>query len=401
MTAAPGVVTKALPFCAACQGLQQQEDGDVELPMYLWDFVAAHGLVHRTVQCPWCQSSAYLYRHSRFRCQKVMTTFIDHRLVTKRCNFDISALKGTFFDHSNLPLKKILCLCYWFVVDTATYNEVMGKVNVPLYRLIYWYTLCQELIINYCLNHCRKIGGPGKTVKITEARLREKKYYRPSKKGQWVLGGFEEESGSFFLIPIPNRKKETLAECIREWILPGTEIISDFWEKCASLSIEGYTQKTVHHPASRGIPENSATLKNAEQQPQGSCQSDGINTWLEEPFVGRLTLTYFKLTFPEVLERFHQLLVLAAELYPPQKGKQFGRIGMLFIVLFLTALLNLLTACLPRSCSPAAHDFLLLLIPILSKFLMQELTTIFVLSSLLLVNCGTTFLCLYFLLLMT
>lgn len=319
MTAAPVVVTKALPFCAACQGLQRQEDGHVELPVHLWDFVAAHGLVHRTVHCPWCQYSAYLFRHSRFRCQRVMTTFVDHRLVTKRCNFDISALKGTFFDHSNLPLKKILCLCYWFVLDTATYEEVMGRVNVPLYRLIYWYTLCQELIITYCLNHCRKIGGPGKTVKIRKARVREKKYCRPSTKCHWVLGGFEEESRSFFLIPLPNLRKETFEECIREWILPGTEIVSDFWGKCASLSLEGYAQKTVHHPASRGIPESSSTPENAEQQPQGSHQSARINTWAQEPFVGQLTLTYFKLTFPDVLQRFHQLLVLAAELYPPQK----------------------------------------------------------------------------------
>ena len=50
-------------------------------------------------------------------------------------------------------------------------------------------------------------------------------------------------------------------------------------------------------------------------------------------------------------------------------------------IFMLTALLNLLTACLPPSHSLAAHHFLLLLIPILSIFLMQELTSIFTLSS--------------------
>ena len=49
----------------------------------------------------------------------------------------------------------------------------------------------------------------------------------------------------------------------------------------------------------------------------------------------------------------------------------------------------------------AGQGFLLLLIPILSIFLIPELTNIFTLSSLTLVNSGTLFLCLFFHLSMT
>ena len=59
-------------------------------------------------------------------------------------------------------------------------------------------------------------------------------------------------------------------------------------------------------------------------------------------------------------------------------------------------LLNLLTACFPPSRCLAAHDFLLLLIPILSIYLMQEFISIFTLASLTLVNSGTLFICLFF-----
>ena len=55
-------------------------------------------------------------------------------------------------------------------------------------------------------------------------------------------------------------------------------------------------------------------------------------------------------------------------------------------IFMLIALLNLLTTCLPLSRGRAAQDFLLLLIPILSIFLIQDLTSIFTLSSLALVN---------------
>ena len=65
-------------------------------------------------------------------------------------------------------------------------------------------------------------------------------------------------------------------------------------------------------------------------------------------------------------------------------------------IFMLTALLNLLTACLHLSWGFTAQDFTLLLIPIISISLMQELTSIFTLSSLRLENSGTLFLCLFF-----
>ena len=71
------------------------------------------------------------------------------------------------------------------------------------------------------------------------------------------------------------------------------------------------------------------------------------------------------------------------------------------VIFMLTALLILLTACLPSSRGLAAQDCPLSLTPILSTSLMQELTSILNLSSLSLVNSGTLYLLLYFPLPMT
>merc|ERR1712035_26597 len=103
--------------------------------------------------------------------------------------------------------------------------------------------------------------------------------------------------------------------------------------------------------------------------------------WSQRPFVSSTLLFSLTVSF---------LLNSAAMLHP------FLYIIAIFM---LTALLNLLTACLPPSCGLAAQDFLLFLTPMLSKPLMQELTSTFTLSSLPLVNSGTVFLGLYFLLL--
>ncbi|MPC19229.1 hypothetical protein E2C01_012140 [Portunus trituberculatus] len=62
----------------------------------------------------------------------------------------------------------------------------------------------------------------------------------------------------------------------------------------------------------------------------------------------------------------------------------------------LTALLILLTSCLPSSCDLAVQGFLLSLIPILSNSLIQGLTSIFNHSYLSLVNSGNSCMILYF-----
>ena len=70
-------------------------------------------------------------------------------------------------------------------------------------------------------------------------------------------------------------------------------------------------------------------------------------------------------------------------------------------IFMLTALMNLLTAILNLSGGLAAQECLLLFIPILSMFSMQELTIIFTFSSLTLVNSRILCLCLCFHLPMT
>lgn len=47
--------------------------------------------------------------------------------------------------------------------------------------------------------------------------------------GMWVFGGIERDSSKCFLVPVPDRKKETLIALIKEWIEPGTIIYSDCW----------------------------------------------------------------------------------------------------------------------------------------------------------------------------
>ena len=75
-----------------------------------------------------------------------------------------------------------------------------------------------------------KIGGIGKVVEIDESKFGRRKYYRGHRvEGQWIFGGIERGSGKCFLVPVEKRDTETLLAIIKEWIIPGTTIISDCW----------------------------------------------------------------------------------------------------------------------------------------------------------------------------
>lgn len=65
--------------------------------------------------------------------------------------------------------------------------------------------------------------------------------------GKWIFGGFERESGRMFIVPVPERSKECLLNVIKEWIMPGTTIISDCWKAYNCLENEDFVHYTVNH----------------------------------------------------------------------------------------------------------------------------------------------------------
>jgi len=66
-------------------------------------------------------------------------------------------------------------------------------------------------------------------------------------KGQWVFGGVERGTSQTFLVAVHDRSAETLIGLIKQWILPGTTIISNCCAAYSSLREEGYTHFTVNH----------------------------------------------------------------------------------------------------------------------------------------------------------
>ena len=68
------------------------------------------------------------------------------------------------------------------------------------------------------------IGGNGIEVEIDESKFGKRKYQKGhAVEGQWVFGGREKyDKTKVFMIPVHNRKQETLLPLIQKWIKPGT-----------------------------------------------------------------------------------------------------------------------------------------------------------------------------------
>lgn len=49
------------------------------------------------------------------------------------------------------------------------------------------------------------------------------------------------------MVAVENRNRETLTALIKEWVLPGTTIISDHWKAYDHLGEEGYEHLKVNH----------------------------------------------------------------------------------------------------------------------------------------------------------
>ena len=93
-----------------------------------------------------------------------------------------------------------------------------------------------------------KIGGEGKVVQIDESKVGKRKYHRGhSVEGQWVFDGIEEDSRRCFLVAVEDRSEATLLPIIKDWIEPGTLIVSDCWKSYHNLNKHGYSHQTVNH----------------------------------------------------------------------------------------------------------------------------------------------------------
>jgi len=182
------------------------------------------------------------------------------------CRRSMSIRDGSWFQQSNLTLLEILLLTHHIVCREQA-QQIQSEYRFASHTLANWGVFCREVMLVYLERSSVKIGGPNKTVEIDESKFGRRKYHRGHPvKGQWVFGGVEQESGRTFLVPMLDRTANTILTIIRDWIEPGTSVISDCWGAYHNLGSQGYTHRTVNHGFWFCDPVNGAQTNTIESK---------------------------------------------------------------------------------------------------------------------------------------
>ena len=169
---------------------------------------------------------------------------------------------------------------------------------------------------------CEVLGGTGVVVDINEARIGHRKIRRGRwAGGLWVYGGFERGSGRTFLVPVPCRDSETLLSVIKDYIRPGTTIMSDCWRAYDCLSLEGFVHQAANHSQNFVDPDPGAHAQNVGRlwrDVRGGMPRRG-RSQSEKNLVGYLAEFLFKRKFPDHRQRIHAFFWAVSQLHPPSR----------------------------------------------------------------------------------
>lgn len=227
--------------------------------VHILTWLAQRRLIANSCNCQICGSPCVLARYSeskdgwRWRCRN------DGYRNTIRTN--------SFFQRSNLNLRTIVIIMYMWSMDfpqktMATESEVSANTVSD------WCNFLREVCTQYIEQNPIQLGGVDETwtpkeVEIDESHFYPRKYHRGTvRRSHWVFGAIERGSKNCLLIEVPDRKRETLVPIIRQWILPGTRIISDGWSAYATVAdidFSIYSHDVVVHERNFVEP-NDATI---------------------------------------------------------------------------------------------------------------------------------------------
>lgn len=111
------------------------------------------------------------------------------------------------------------------------------------------------------------LGEKGKIVEIDETKIGKRKYNTGRIiRGQWVFREIKRDIKRFFVIPVPNRRAETLIPIIKQYVAPSTIIHTDKWRAYDYVcNHNNYVHLVVNHSVNFVNPNNGVHTQNVER----------------------------------------------------------------------------------------------------------------------------------------
>lgn len=312
--------------CYSCENSLLDFSYMIRQKEVLLEWLKKHDVILREKKCEKCGNICTLKSDFRYVCQKTITVESSNKIKKIRCNFSVSARKGTFFSKSNLSVETICnFVIFWAIMRPPRTVLIQKELKITPVTVVDWSSFCREICINWCFQNKVKIGGVGVTVEIDEAKIGKRKYNRGRLiEGKWIFGGFERGTKKMFVCAVENRSKDTLLNVIQDYILPGTTIISDCWKAYDCLQDEGYTHLKVNHSLNFVDPATGAHTQNIERcwrEVRGNVPRYGRS---DRHYEGYLCEFLWKRSVPDHLERMHEFFKIASSLYYPYENDSRG-----------------------------------------------------------------------------
>lgn len=325
LDAVPSVVSCGYNTCETCT------ISDIDFITFsnneheLMTFFFTHGVLSCHALCSKCGGRVVLKHYQNryiYRCARR----ISHRKQKKAtCNHQTNALHGTFFHNTHLPLRTVALLVGIYLSrSTSRQMYACRELGLCSKTVVDWFSFIREVIVHYVERNSQKIGGIGKVVEIDEAKFGRRKYNRGRLlKGRWVLGGIEREADEngirgMFLVGVPDRTADTLLNIIKQYVRPGTTIMTDCWKAYDGLTQENFKHLSVNHSINFVDPLTSAHTQNIERSwvevrrhvPRAGLVDTHLDTYLAD--------SIFRRHLPDHRLRRHVFWQTVAQLYPPE-----------------------------------------------------------------------------------
>lgn len=283
----------------------------------LFHLCVRHKLILDSKECEVCGKQCTLdFNKKLWRCQKVSAI---GKKKKKKCTWQQSVFKNTFFEHSSLDLETVLTFVNVYLRECFTYRFMRYNLHITDKTTCDWASFCREVLVEWCLKREGAIGGEGKIVEIDESKFGKRKHnVGRLVEGQWVFGGVCRQTRQCFMVPVNQRDSQTLLNVIKEKILPGTTIISDCWRAYNCLKEEGYQHLQVNHSIHFVDPHNPNVHTNTIERLWGEAKRKvPLFGRRRKHFAGYLARSLFLMAIPDDNKRFHIFLQEAASLYNP------------------------------------------------------------------------------------
>jgi transposase-like protein len=282
------------------------------------DFYVKHGIINDVCLCKRCGNRVILNRKVlTFQCYCRVSI---RKQKAKQCNWRGSCRAGSFINNVHLPLRKCWRLVNHFLChDPPRQPFLKQSLKVGDHTIVDWFSFIREVYAEEVSATSERLGGPGKVVEIDEAKFGTRKYNRGRRvKGNWVLGGVERGTNKTFLIPVKDRKEQTLARLIKRWVVPGTTIITDCWKAYNRLNSYRYNHLTVNHSETYVDTVTGAhtnTVERAWRDVRSGVPKYGVRS---KHFAGYLAEYLFKRRYTKVEDRHHRFFTRASDMYRPK-----------------------------------------------------------------------------------